>query len=52
MYPYIMKEINEGKLLIERDPSKPSDIPILKDKYGAERKKAKTMNFSIAYGKR
>ena len=26
-------------------------IPLLKDKYAIERKKAKTMNFSIAYGK-
>jgi len=26
-------------------------VPLLKDKYAAERRKAKTMNFSIAYGK-
>ena len=27
------------------------DMPLLKDKYANERKKAKTVNFSIAYGK-
>jgi len=26
-------------------------VPLLKAKYAKERKKAKTMNFSIAYGK-
>ncbi len=26
-------------------------VPLLKEKYSMERKKAKTMNFSIAYGK-
>ena len=26
-------------------------LPLFKDKYGNERKKAKIMNFSIAYGK-
>ena len=29
----------------------PKDTPLVKDKYGAERRKAKTLNFSIAYGK-
>ena len=26
-------------------------VPLLKEKYASERKKAKTVNFSIAYGK-
>ena len=26
-------------------------VPLLKEKYAAERKQAKTVNFSIAYGK-
>ena len=52
MYPNIRQEIDENKLLIEWDKSQgESKIPLLKDKYAAERKKAKTMNFSIAYGK-
>jgi len=49
MYDYIKKDIdNKGVLLEKGDKSK---IPLVKDKYGAERKKAKMMNFSIAYGK-
>lgn len=52
MYPEIKKEIEEGKLLLEWDRSKgDAPAPLLKDKYANERKKAKTMNFSIAYGK-
>ena len=52
MYPNIKKEIEEGKLLLEWDKSKgEAPAPLLKVKYAAERKKAKTVNFSIAYGK-
>jgi DNA polymerase I len=52
MYPEIKQEIEEGKLLLEWDRSKgEAPAPLLKDKYASERKKAKTMNFSIAYGK-
>jgi DNA polymerase-1 len=37
---------------LEWDKSKGNPpFPLLKDKYGELRKKAKTMNFSIAYGK-
>jgi DNA polymerase-1 len=39
-------------LLLEWDSSKGKPpVPLLKEKYANERKKAKTMNFSIAYGK-
>ena len=39
-------------MLLEWDFSKGDNkIPLLKEKYASERKKAKTMNFSIAYGK-
>ncbi len=52
MYPNIKREIEEGKLLLEWDKKKGnSPFPLLKDKYASERRKAKTMNFSIAYGK-
>lgn len=52
MYPEIQKELDEGKLLLEWDSSKgKAPVPLLKDRYANERKKAKIMNFSIAYGK-
>lgn len=52
MFEYIQKDVNEGKVLLEWDYSKGTPpVPLLKEKYAAERKKAKTMNFSIAYGK-
>jgi len=52
MYPEIQKDLDEGKLLLEWDHSKgAAPVPLLKDRYANERKKAKVMNFSIAYGK-
>lgn len=52
MFDYIQKDVEEGKVLLEWDHSKGNPpVPLLKEKYAAERKKAKTMNFSIAYGK-
>lgn len=39
-------------MLLEWDKNKgKAPVPLLKEKYNALRKKAKTMNFSIAYGK-
>lgn len=52
MYPHIKKEVEEGKVLLEWDYSKGKPpVPLIKDKFGSERRKAKTMNFSLAYGK-
>ena len=52
MYPKLKEEIEKGELLLEWDRSKgEAPAPLLKDKYSSERKKAKMMNFSIAYGK-
>lgn len=55
MFSYIKKELEEGKILLEKGKSTEDgtgpEIPLLKDKYANERKKAKTMNFSVAYGK-
>ena len=53
MFDYIQKDIEEGEILLEWDyglGAKPPK-PLLKEKYASERKKAKVMNFSIAYGK-
>lgn len=52
MFDYIKKDLEEGGVLLEWDHSKgKAPAPLLKEKYAPERKKAKTMNFSIAYGK-
>ena len=52
MYPEIKQEIEDGNVLLEWDYSKGEPpAPLVKDVYAAERKKAKVMNFSIAYGK-
>lgn len=52
MYAYIKKDVDAGEVLLEWDekngvPPK----PLLKDKYKEERRRAKILNFSIAYGK-
>lgn len=49
MFEHIKKEIEAGRLLLEKTPG--VDLPLLKDKFANERKRAKTMNFSVAYGK-
>lgn len=52
MYDYIKKDLEAGKVLLEWDKSKgQAPVPLLKQKYAAQRKQAKTVNFSIAYGK-
>lgn len=52
MYPEIQNALKEGKVLLEWDFSKGEPpAPLLKEKFSNERKKAKIMNFSIAYGK-
>jgi DNA polymerase-1 len=57
MFPNVKEELEKGDLLLENYPGAPSvdskgePIMLLKDKFANERKKAKTMNFSIAYGK-
>jgi len=54
MYEHVRDAVHEKKVLLERDPlpgqEKPP-VPLLKDAFGAERRKAKMLNFSIAYGK-
>ena len=37
--------------MLERDGDNKADIPLLKDLFASERRKAKVLNFSIAYGK-
>jgi DNA polymerase-1 len=52
MYPEIQKALKDGKVLLEWGGEKgKAPAPLLKDVYGNERKRAKELNFSIAYGK-
>ena len=53
MFKYIQDAVENGDCLLEWDYSNGDEPnkPMLKDKYASERRKAKTLNFSIAYGK-
>nr|XP_043640219.1 DNA polymerase I B, chloroplastic/mitochondrial isoform X2 [Erigeron canadensis] len=54
MYPYIREAIDREEVLLEWHPQPGQEtppVPLLKDKYASERRKAKMLNFSIAYGK-
>lgn len=52
MYSEISEAVKKGKVLVEWDHSKGAPpAPLLKDVYANERKRAKVLNFSIAYGK-
>lgn len=52
MFDYIREAVDKGEVLLEWDYSKGAPPkPLVKDVYGSERRKAKTLNFSIAYGK-
>ncbi|KAL0917416.1 hypothetical protein M5K25_012474 [Dendrobium thyrsiflorum] len=54
MYAHVRKAVEDGSVLLEWHPhtveEKPP-VPLLKDDFAAERRKAKMLNFSIAYGK-
>ena len=52
MFDYVKEKVDSGEALLEWDyengePPK----PLVKDLFASERRKAKTLNFSIAYGK-
>jgi DNA polymerase I len=52
MFPYIKEKLDAGECLLEWDYKKGDPPkPLLKDMFASERRKAKTLNFSIAYGK-
>ena len=50
MYPHVRAAVASGAVLLEGAGSG-DPRPLLKDAYASERRKAKTLNFSIAYGK-
>jgi DNA polymerase I len=52
MYPHIAEACQRGDVLLEWDEHKgPPPVPLLKSMFATERRKAKVLNFSIAYGK-
>ncbi|XP_058093524.1 DNA polymerase I B, chloroplastic/mitochondrial isoform X2 [Magnolia sinica] len=54
MYPHIREAVEEKRVLLEWYPQPGEDkppVPLLKDAFASERRKAKMLNFSIAYGK-
>ncbi|KAE8725498.1 DNA polymerase I A [Hibiscus syriacus] len=54
MYSHILEAVEKGQVLLEWHPQPGEDkppVPLLKDAFGSERRKAKMLNFSIAYGK-
>eukprot|EP01090_Pellita_catalonica_P012282 TRINITY_DN2624_c0_g1_i1.p1 TRINITY_DN2624_c0_g1~~TRINITY_DN2624_c0_g1_i1.p1 ORF type:complete len:463 (-),score=86.68 TRINITY_DN2624_c0_g1_i1:36-1424(-) len=53
MYPHVARAVEQGKVLLEHGEGGNEDnsVPLLKDVFASERRKAKTLNFSIAYGK-
>ncbi|EGG16650.1 mitochondrial DNA polymerase A [Cavenderia fasciculata] len=51
MYPHVRAAVDAGEVLLEWDGEGAPPKPLLKDKFASERRKAKTLNFSIAYGK-
>jgi DNA polymerase-1 len=52
MFDHVKAKVDSGEVLLEWDYSKGEPTkPMLKDEFASERRKAKTLNFSIAYGK-
>jgi DNA polymerase I len=53
MYPHIQQAVTAGDVLLEWDyeGGQAPPVPLVKDQFGSERRKAKVLNFSIAYGK-
>ncbi|KAK3279840.1 hypothetical protein CYMTET_12292 [Cymbomonas tetramitiformis] len=54
MFKHIQDAVADGTCLLEWDGGEnyePPPVPLLKDMFGSERRKAKILNFSIAYGK-
>jgi DNA polymerase I len=52
MFDYVKKKVDDGECLLEWDYANGNPPkPLLKDMFASERRQAKTLNFSIAYGK-
>ena len=52
MFDHVKEKVDSGECLLEWDYAQGDPpAPLLKDMFASERRKAKTLNFSIAYGK-
>ena len=55
MYEHIQEAVDRGECLLEwkggGEEGDAPPVPLIKDMFAAERRKAKVLNFSIAYGK-
>lgn len=51
MYDHIKAAIEQERCLLEWEGEGSPPLPLLKDLFASERRKAKVLNFSIAYGK-
>lgn len=52
MYSHVAEAVNSGKVLLEWDEEAgEAPAPLVKDVFASERRRAKVLNFSIAYGK-
>ncbi|CAL9098054.1 unnamed protein product [Musa textilis] len=54
MYAHVCEAVEENRVLLEWHPQPGKHeppVPLLKDVFAAERRRAKMLNFSIAYGK-
>lgn len=54
MFPHVREAVDQGQVLLEWDPQPGQErppVPLLKDRFRAERQRAKVLNFSLAYGK-
>ncbi|CBN74706.1 pol1-like DNA polymerase [Ectocarpus siliculosus] len=52
MFDHVKEAVDKGEVLLEWDYSKGEPPkPLVKDVFASERRQAKTLNFSIAYGK-
>jgi DNA polymerase-1 len=51
MYTHVREAVENGRVLLEWKGEDKPPVPLLKDMFASERRKAKMLNFSIAYGK-
>ena len=51
MFDHVKAAVDAGDVLLERGTGEDNGKPLVKDVYASERRRAKTLNFSIAYGK-